>query len=80
METLSHCLFWSKEKKLAFFQDVSDRIEKESASSPIVQALECGGVNVVCGDWRNNISDELRDGRQHPWALVPLSSYAMCLV
>ena len=61
-EVLSHCLFWSKEKQLTFFQDVSDRIEKESVSSPIVQALEQGAQTVVKGDWRNHISDELRDG------------------
>ncbi len=59
---LSHCLFWKRDKQLAFFQDVSDRIEKEPVNSPIVQALEQGGHCVVKGDWRNHISDELREG------------------
>ncbi|XP_064384152.1 serine/threonine-protein kinase/endoribonuclease IRE1-like isoform X2 [Halichondria panicea] len=60
-EVLSHCLFWKRDKQLAFFQDVSDRIEKEPVNSPIVQALEQGGQCVVKGDWRNHISDELRE-------------------
>ncbi len=63
-EVLSHCLFWSDEKQLAFFQDVSDRIEKESYMSPVVQALELGSSNVCRGDWRNNITDELKEGER----------------
>ena len=59
---LSHCLFWSKEKTLCFFQDVSDRIEKEPLASSISQALEQGALHVVKGDWKRNISDELREG------------------
>ena len=62
VEVLSHCLFWSKEKILAFFQDVSDRVEKELPTSPISQALEQGALHVVKGDWKRNISDELREG------------------
>ena len=61
-EVLSHCLFWSKEKQLAFFQDVSDRIEKEPSTSPVMQSLEQGGLKVVRGDWRANISEEVREG------------------
>lgn len=59
---VSHCLFWSKEKQLAFFQDVSDRIEKEPSTSPVMQSLEQGGLKVVRGDWRANISEEVREG------------------
>ena len=61
-EVLSHCFFWSKARKLAFFQDVSDRIEKEPYTSPIVQALEQGGMSVVRRDWRENITDDLKEG------------------
>ena len=61
-EVLSHCLFWSNEKQLAFFQDVSDRIEKETYMSPIVQALELGAATVCKGDWRANITEELQTG------------------
>lgn len=61
-EVLSHCLFWPEKKQLAFFQDVSDRIEKENYSSAIVQALEQGASSVCRGDWRNNITDELKEG------------------
>ena len=59
---MCHCLFWSKARQLAFFQDVSDRIEKEPPHSSVVQALERGGVSVVKGDWRDNIGEELRQG------------------
>ena len=63
-EILNHCFFWSKSKQLAFFQDVSDRIEKDSVNSPIMLSLERGGVNVVKGDWRENIGEELRQGER----------------
>ena len=62
-EVLNHCFFWSKAKRLAFFQDVSDRIEKDSVNSPVMLSLERGGVNVVRGDWRDNIGEELRQGQ-----------------
>ena len=61
-EVISHCFFWSKARTLAFFQDVSDRIEKEPFTSPIVQALEQGGLNVVRRDWRENITEDLKEG------------------
>lgn len=61
-EVLTHCTFWSKEKQLAFFLDVSDRIEKEASVSPVMQTLEQGGLKVVKGDWRANITEELREG------------------
>lgn len=62
-EVLCHCLFWSEKKQLAFFQDVSDRIEKEHVMSPVCQALELNASSVCGGDWRNIISDELKDGQ-----------------
>ena len=55
-------MFWSKEKQLAFFLDVSDRIEKEASISPVMQSLEQGGMKVVKGDWKANITEELREG------------------
>ncbi|NXV88557.1 ERN1 endoribonuclease, partial [Calonectris borealis] len=53
---LVHPFFWSQEKQLQFFQDVSDRIEKEPAEGPIVSALEAGGRLVVRTNWRMHIS------------------------
>ncbi|NXF01288.1 ERN1 endoribonuclease, partial [Smithornis capensis] len=53
---LVHPFFWSQEKQLQFFQDVSDRIEKEPAEGPIVSALESGGRAVVRTNWRMHIS------------------------
>ncbi|NXT30796.1 ERN1 endoribonuclease, partial [Pelecanoides urinatrix] len=53
---LVHPFFWSQEKQLQFFQDVSDRVEKEPAEGPIVSALEAGGRSVVRTNWRMHIS------------------------
>ncbi|NXH21912.1 ERN1 endoribonuclease, partial [Bucco capensis] len=53
---LLHPFFWSQEKQLQFFQDVSDRIEKEPSEGPIVSALEAGGRSVVRTNWRMHIS------------------------
>eukprot|EP00069_Balaena_mysticetus_P010109 bmy_06544T0 len=59
---LKHPFFWSLEKQLQFFQDVSDRIEKESLDGPIVKQLERGGRAVVKMDWRENITVPLQTG------------------
>ncbi|NXG06483.1 ERN1 endoribonuclease, partial [Sakesphorus luctuosus] len=53
---LVHPFFWSQEKQLQFFQDVSDRVEKEPAEGPIVSALESGARAVVRTNWRMHIS------------------------
>uniref|UniRef100_A0A3Q3VZK0 Serine/threonine-protein kinase/endoribonuclease IRE1 n=1 Tax=Mola mola TaxID=94237 RepID=A0A3Q3VZK0_MOLML len=57
---LKHPFFWSPEKQLLFFQDVSDRIEKEPADSPIVVRLETAGRRVVRTNWRMHISVPLQ--------------------
>uniref|UniRef100_G3UF31 Serine/threonine-protein kinase/endoribonuclease IRE1 n=1 Tax=Loxodonta africana TaxID=9785 RepID=G3UF31_LOXAF len=57
---LKHPFFWGLEKQLQFFQDVSDRIEKESLDSPIVKQLERGGRAVVKMDWKENITVPLQ--------------------
>ncbi|ETE68960.1 Serine/threonine-protein kinase/endoribonuclease IRE1, partial [Ophiophagus hannah] len=57
---LKHPFFWSLEKQLQFFQDVSDRIEKESLDGPIVKELERGGRAVVKMDWREHITVPLQ--------------------
>ncbi|XP_058510622.1 uncharacterized protein LOC131476119 [Solea solea] len=59
-EPLKHPFFWSLEKELQFFQDVSDRIEKEPLDGPIVRQLERGGRAVVKGDWREHITVPLQ--------------------
>ena len=61
-EVANHCLFWTKEKQLHFFQDVSDRIEKESYSSRLLQNLEQNAYSVVGNNWLNDITEELRAG------------------
>ncbi|KAE8300404.1 Serine/threonine-protein kinase/endoribonuclease IRE1 [Larimichthys crocea] len=57
---LKHPFFWSPEKQLLFFQDVSDRIEKEPADSPVVVRLETAGRSVVRTNWRMHISVPLQ--------------------
>ncbi|XP_018429302.1 PREDICTED: serine/threonine-protein kinase/endoribonuclease IRE1, partial [Nanorana parkeri] len=57
---LKHPFFWSLEKQLQFFQDVSDRIEKEALDGTIVKQLERGGRDVVKLDWREHITVPLQ--------------------
>ncbi|KAJ4444309.1 hypothetical protein ANN_06101 [Periplaneta americana] len=54
-----HPIFWNKCQVLTFFQDVSDRVEKDDQDSPVLQALETGAYCVVKEDWRNVIDSEV---------------------
>nr|CAD7443363.1 unnamed protein product [Timema bartmani] len=56
---LKHPLFWDKAKILAFFQDVSDRVEKESDESLVLSGLEFDSSRVVRDDWRQCIDWEV---------------------
>jgi serine/threonine-protein kinase/endoribonuclease IRE1 len=58
---VSHPLFWSKERQLQFFNDVSDRVEKEDERSEAVQSLEHNGWLVVSRNWHNSISRTLQE-------------------
>nr|XP_033819656.1 serine/threonine-protein kinase/endoribonuclease IRE2 isoform X2 [Geotrypetes seraphini] len=57
---LKHPFFWRHEKQLQFFQEVSDRIEKEHLASPLVTALEFKGRSIVRVNWRLHISAPLQ--------------------
>ncbi|XP_043835748.1 serine/threonine-protein kinase/endoribonuclease IRE2 [Dromiciops gliroides] len=57
---LAHPFFWSRAKELQFFQDVSDRVEKEAAEGPLVTALEARGKVVVRQNWHSHISGPLQ--------------------
>ena len=59
-QCLKHPFFWNREKQLAFFQDVSDRIEKESQENAVVVCLEHGGEEVVKYNWKEHITKELQ--------------------
>ena len=61
-------------------QDVSDRIEKETVTSSVVQSLENGAANVVGRDWKAVIGEELRNGKLY--ALIELYTCinALCFV
>ena len=52
-DILCHPMFWSKEKILAFFLDVSDRIWKEDEKCLLLRRLESDGVRIVREDWRD---------------------------
>ncbi|KAK3586701.1 hypothetical protein CHS0354_039173 [Potamilus streckersoni] len=58
---LKHPIFWRKEKQLMFFQDVSDRIEKEKEDCEVIQRLETGGTTIIKGDWKKHICLELQN-------------------
>ncbi|GFY42242.1 hypothetical protein TNIN_97411 [Trichonephila inaurata madagascariensis] len=58
---LKHPFFWNPEKTLSFFQDTSDRIEKEPDDSLIMKSLERFGYYVVKQDWREHITIELQN-------------------
>ncbi|CAD6191734.1 unnamed protein product [Caenorhabditis auriculariae] len=58
---LNHPFFWSSERRLAFFGDVSDRVEKEEDCSTVVRRLETDARAVVCGGWREKICDPLKE-------------------
>ncbi|CAL1289781.1 unnamed protein product [Larinioides sclopetarius] len=57
---LKHPFFWNNEKILSFFQDTSDRIEKEPTDSEIVKSLERFNHYIVNQDWREHITVELQ--------------------
>lgn len=59
---LYHFTMVNKYIYVTFWQDVSDRIEKESVDSEVVKCLEKGGIEVVKYDWRKHISEELQRG------------------
>lgn len=52
--------------KMMTLQDVSDRIEKESADDVVVTTLETNGRSVVKGDWKQHITEELQQGHSLP--------------
>ncbi|GFU30960.1 hypothetical protein NPIL_601761 [Nephila pilipes] len=58
---LKHPFFWNQEKILSFFQDISDRIEKEPDDSLIMKSLERYGYYIVNQDWREHITIELQN-------------------
>eukprot|EP00050_Salpingoeca_kvevrii_P019207 m.83615 g.83615 ORF g.83615 m.83615 type:complete len:858 (+) comp8307_c0_seq1:286-2859(+) len=58
-EAVNHPCFWDAGKRLRFLMDVSDRIEKEPAESPLVQALESNAALVVGESWLARIGKDL---------------------
>jgi len=65
-EIRSHIYFWNSQRKLQFIRDISDILEFEEPSSPIVTRFEDGSDKVVSKDWRV---------RLHPGLLVDLNRY-----
>ena len=52
-------IFWKPAQILNFFQDVSDRVEKEGPESPELRALEKSNWKIVQKDWRQHIDPEV---------------------
>lgn len=59
MAVHDHPIFWEPATILAFFQDVSDRVEKDQIDSPALIALESNSMRVLQGDWRLIIDIEV---------------------
>ncbi|XP_053987934.1 serine/threonine-protein kinase/endoribonuclease IRE1 [Hylaeus volcanicus] len=59
MAVHDHPIFWESSRILGFFQDVSDRVEKDQNDSPALIALETDNDRVVRGDWRLLIDVEV---------------------
>ncbi|XP_077575176.1 serine/threonine-protein kinase/endoribonuclease IRE1 isoform X2 [Stigmatopora nigra] len=57
---LKHPFFWSPQKQLLFFQDISDRIENEPLDSEIMVNLESNRRGVIRINWRLHISVPLQ--------------------
>ncbi|XP_076066582.1 serine/threonine-protein kinase/endoribonuclease Ire1 isoform X2 [Oratosquilla oratoria] len=66
---LKHPMFWNPERILNFFQDVSDRVEKESGDSYVMMSLERGALDVVRGEWHLHmhpaVAQDLRKFRDY---------------
>ncbi|XP_044252297.1 serine/threonine-protein kinase/endoribonuclease IRE1-like [Tribolium madens] len=56
---LKHPMFWDSGKILAFFQDVSDRVEKAEIDDSVLQNLEKMNFTIVRTDWRMHIHEEV---------------------
>lgn len=59
---LKHPFFWKPDHQLRFFQDLSDRTEKEKAETcEVVQRLETGSDLIIKNDWKKHITEELQE-------------------
>ncbi|KAI8930338.1 kinase-like domain-containing protein [Entophlyctis helioformis] len=60
---LQHPFFWSATHRLAFLQDVSDRLEIEPRDppSPLVKLVERGAAKVTGSDWCRKVDRSLID-------------------
>ncbi|XP_029178141.1 serine/threonine-protein kinase/endoribonuclease IRE1 [Nylanderia fulva] len=52
-------IFWNPGEILSFFQDVSDRVEKDQLDSPALISLETCSKHVIRDDWRSHIDHEV---------------------
>lgn len=61
-----------KELQTLYFQDVSDRIEKENEDSELLVSLQKDSIPVVRGDWKVHLGSELQDGehQERDWGLM----------
>jgi len=60
-EVCAHPFFWSDERKLAFLQDVSDRVECEPATGILRMKMEAYSDRVVGLNWDTKLDQSLLD-------------------
>ena len=58
---LKHPVFWSKEKRLNFLQDISDRVDKEESDSFILAAVERNRSDILPKNWLEYLDDNVRE-------------------
>ncbi|KHN76977.1 Serine/threonine-protein kinase/endoribonuclease ire-1 [Toxocara canis] len=72
-DLVTHPFFWSKERQLQFYSDVSDRVEKEDEQSVVVRRLERNARGVVTNNWRQVICSALAEGVLFPLFLFQVT-------
>jgi serine/threonine protein kinase len=58
-EVCKHPFFWSAQKRLDFFVELSDFLEHESVNAPVVIAMEANGSAVVGRSWDRKLHASL---------------------
>ena len=69
---------------LLFFQDVSDRIDKESEESKLLKLLQKDSIPVVGEDWKVHLGREFQQGeyKERDWELrgLLINSFYPCSI
>ena len=77
-EACDHPFFWNRDKRLGFLVDFSDRLERESAGSIVLAAVEAHAQSVVGVAWDERLDRGLIDDVSK-WRRYDVSSVRDCL-